>query len=59
MKTYRVTLMFTDVDNNFWTKGKAEMGFDVNADDIETAQFLGERLLRILGADDFSVKLTG
>ena len=52
MQDYKIELHFTDVDNNFHTKGKVIMKFDVSADDYSTAYHLGQRLQNQFQADD-------
>ena len=55
MDTYKVTLVFNDVDNNYYTKGKAEMTVEVSASDKQTVYFLAERLKKVMDADDWYV----
>ena len=51
MKEYKIEIHFTDVDDNFYTKGRVKMKFDVEADDYGTAYHLGQRLCRSFGGD--------
>ena len=55
MKPFTIKLVFTDVDNNFYTTGKAIMTFPVEADDEQTASHLGQRLQSKFGADHLIV----
>jgi hypothetical protein len=55
MKEYKVEILFNDVDENLYTKGRAKIAFDVEADDYSTAYHLGQRLQRTLGADELVV----
>ena len=55
MKEYKIEIHFTDVDDNFYTKGQVKMNFDLMADDYETAHHLGERIRRTFGADSLIV----
>lgn len=54
---YVIEIVFTDIDNNFYTKGQATMRFDVEADDIDTAYHLAQRLQRNFGADQYNVEI--
>jgi hypothetical protein len=56
MIKFTVKLVFTDVDNNLYTKGQAVMTFPVEADNVETAHHLGQRLQRQFMADSLIVK---
>ena len=51
-----IEIVFTDVDNNFYTKGQVKMKFDVEADDEDTAYFLASRLKKKLEADYYTVE---
>lgn len=55
MKDYKIELHFTDVDDNFYTKGRATLKFDVAATDYDTAYHLGRRLQAQLQADDLVI----
>ena len=55
MVEYKIEIHFTDVDDNFYTKGQVKMKFDVTADDFDTAYHLGERIRRQFGADSMLV----
>jgi hypothetical protein len=57
MTPYTITLVFADVDDNYYTKGQATMSFPINADDDHTAQNLGQRLQSKFGADHLIVKI--
>jgi hypothetical protein len=57
MTPYTIKLVFNDVDDNFYTKGRATMTFSVEADDVETAHHLGQRLQRQFMADDLIVTI--
>lgn len=57
MIKFTIKLVFVDVDDNFYTKGRAMMTFPVEADDVETAHHLGQRLQRQFMADDLIVKI--
>jgi hypothetical protein len=59
MKKYQLTLVFDDVDDNFYTKGQATISFEIEATDVETAHHLGQRLHSKFGADHLIVKLIG
>jgi hypothetical protein len=56
MIKFTIKLVFTDVDDNFYTKGQAMMTFPVEADDNQTAYHLGQRLQSKFGADHLIVK---
>ena len=56
MTKFTIKLVFTDVDDNFFTKGQATMTFPVEADDVQTAYALGQRLQRNFMADNLIVK---
>lgn len=55
MNKYKITIQFNDPDDNFFTSGKAKMYFDLDADDLNTANHVGERIQNKFGADNFSV----
>jgi hypothetical protein len=56
MIKFTIKLVFVDVDDNYYTKGRAVMTFPVEADDAETAYQLGQRLQSKFGADHLTVK---
>lgn len=56
MIKFTIKLIFVDVDDNYYTKGQAVMTFPVEADDIETAHHLAQRLQSKFGADNLIVK---
>lgn len=55
MKSYKVTLMFTNLDNYMGTDHQASIDIDIKSDDISHAYLLAERLQRLYDADNFSV----
>jgi hypothetical protein len=55
MKDYKIEILFNDVDENLYTKGRARIKFDVEADDYSTAYHLSQRLQTTLGADELVV----
>ena len=52
MKTYKIKLMFTNLDNSLYTDSQASMKFDVEADDYTHAYLLADRLKKTFEADD-------
>lgn len=57
MIKFTIKLVFTDIDENLYTKGQAVMTFPVEADNIETAHHLGQRLQRQFSADNLIVTI--
>jgi len=55
MKSYKVTLMFTNLDNFMGTVEQAAMEIDVKSDDLTHAYLLAQRLQKVYEADNFSV----
>lgn len=55
MKTYKVTLSFTDLDNSLYTKAQAAMVIEVQSDDYTHAFLMAERLKKTFFADDYSI----
>ena len=52
MKKFKITLYYSNLDDNLCTKDKACVTFDnVQADDLYHAYLLAERLEKKLGAD--------
>ena len=56
MKTYKVKLKFTNLDNSLYTDSQASMTFDVEADDYTHAYLLAERLKNTFEADEFYIQ---
>ena len=56
MKTYKVKLKFTNLDNSLYTDSQASMTFDVEADDYTHAYLLAERLKNTFDADEFYIQ---
>jgi hypothetical protein len=52
MKKFKITLYYSNLDDNLCTKDKASITFDnVEADDLYHAYLLAEKLEKKLGAD--------
>jgi len=55
MKTYKVKLLFTDLDNSLYTTAQASMVIEVQADDYGHAYLMAERLKKTFVADDYEI----
>ena len=51
MNNYTVEVYWTDVDNNYFTKGQGIVVINVRADDLATVHHIAERMVNSLGAD--------
>ena len=56
MKTYKIKLMFTNLDNSLYTDSQASMTSTIEADDYTHACLLAEWLKNHLEADDYSIE---
>lgn len=55
MKTFEVTLYFTNLDNFMGTDQKATMAISIKSDDFTHAHLLAQRLQKVMDADHFDV----
>ena len=59
MKSYKVTLLFTNLDNTLFTDWQAKMSFDIESDDYSHAVLLAKRLAKVMDADQFDLDEKG
>lgn len=55
MIKYNVNLRFTNIDDNLYTPGAAEINQVIEADDEQTAYALARHLKRLFAADHYFV----
>ena len=53
MRSYKVHLVFTNLDNFMGTNERAEMTVEIKSDDERHADLLAERLVTVYGADHY------
>ena len=56
MKTYKVELLFTNLDNSLYTDDGAAMCIEIKSDTYSHAYLLGQRLCKLLEADQFNLE---
>ena len=59
MRKYKVTLLFTNLDNSLFTDFQAKMSYDVETDDYSHAMLLAQRLCKVMDADQFDLDEIG
>ena len=55
MKSYSVTLQFTNLDNFMDTSDQASMSVEIKSDSYSHAYILAERLCKVMEADHFNL----
>ena len=55
MKTYKVTLLFDNLDNFMGTDHQASMTVEIQSDDYSHAYLLAQRLTKVMEADRFDI----
>ena len=55
MKSYKVTLLFDNLDNSLYTDHQASMSFDIKSDDYSHVMLLAQRLTKVMDADRFDI----
>jgi hypothetical protein len=55
MKKYKVTLLFTNLDNSLYTDFQAKLSYDIESDDYSHAYLLAQRLCKVMDADHFDI----
>ena len=56
MKTYKIVLKFTNLDNSLYTAAQAAMTMEIQADDYTHAYLMAERLKKTFDADDYTLE---
>jgi hypothetical protein len=56
MKAYKVTILFTNLDNSLYTDFQAKVKYDIESDDYSHAFLLAQRLAKSLDADQFDIE---
>jgi hypothetical protein len=56
MKAYKVTVLFTNLDNSLYTDFQAKVKYDIESDDYSHAYLLAQRLTKLLDADHFDIE---
>jgi len=59
MTTYKVTLLFTNLDNFMGTHDQASMTVEIQSDSYGHAMLLAQRLQKVMDADYFTVDEQG
>ena len=59
MRKYKVTLLFTNLDNSLFTDFQAKMSYEIESDDYSHAYLLGQRLTEVMDADQFTLDELG
>jgi hypothetical protein len=57
MRKYKVTLLFTNLDNSLYTDFQAKLMYDIESDDYSHAYMLAQRLSKVMDADQFDIDL--
>jgi len=55
MRKYKVTLLFTNLDNSLYTDFQAKLMYDIESDDYSHAMMLAQRLAKVMEADHFDI----
>ena len=55
MRKYKVTLLFTNLDNFLGTPYQAKLSYDIESDDYSHAVLLAERLANVMDADGYDI----
>ena len=55
MTTYKVELMFTNLDNFMGTDDEASMTVEIKSDSYSHAMLLAQRLAKVMDADRFDI----
>ena len=55
MRKYKVTLLFTNLDNFMGTNFQAKLSYDIESDDYSHAVLLATRLAKVMDADHFDI----
>lgn len=55
MRKYKVTLLFTNLDNFLGTDSQAKLSYDIESDDVRHAHLLAQRLTSVMGADRYDI----
>ena len=55
MKSYKVTLLFDNLDNFMGTEHQATMSVDIQSDDYSHAMLLAQRFAKVMDADRFDI----
>ena len=55
MRKYKVTLLFTNLDNSLFTNWQAKMSYDIESDDYSHALLLAQRLVKVMEADHYDI----
>ena len=59
MKTYKVTLLFDNLDNFLGTDHQASASFEIQSDNYSHAMMLAERFCKVMEADRFDLDEKG
>jgi hypothetical protein len=59
MKSYKLTLLFDNLDNFMGTDHQATASFDIQSDDYSHAVLLANRFTNVLGADRYDLDEKG
>lgn len=55
MRKYKVTLLFTNLDNSLYTDFQAKLSYDIESDDYSHAVMLAQRLAKVMDADQYDI----
>ena len=55
MKSYKVTLLFSNLDNFMGTDDEASMTVEIKSDSYSHAMLLAQRLAKVMDADRFDI----
>ena len=55
MKSYKVTLLFTNLDNFMGTDDEASMTVEIKSDSYSHAYLLAQRFAKVMDADRFDI----
>ena len=55
MRSYKVTLLFDNLDNSLFTDHQATMSIDIQSDDYSHAYLLAQRFCKVMEADSFDI----
>ena len=58
-KSYKVTLLFDNLDNSLYTDHQTTMSVDIQSDNYHHAYLLAQRLTKVMEADRFDIDEKG
>ena len=59
MKSYKVTLLFDNLDNFMGTDDQASASIEIQSDSYSHAYLLGQRFAKVMEADRFDINEIG